>query len=223
MDKIGILWDLDGTIVESGKVFYEAYIPVFEKYRLGPVPSVEEWRGNYFGVDPIVFFRDHIEDAVSDEQLRQMKWDYLRFADGFLQDLSTEWISLIPGVDRVLREFRAKGYPMAIASTSWMPSIVHTLERMNILDLFDNIASANLLPSKPAPDVFQLAAKLVRIPYERCVVFEDSFGGMKGAKNAGMKCVGIGTSVPISQMVDADIRLKCYDDLRISDVEALID
>ena len=46
---------------------------------------------------------------------------------------------------------------------------------------------------------------------------------MKGAKNAGMKCVGISTSVPVSPMCDADIRLSAYDDLSVEAVEALFD
>ena len=53
------------------------------------------------------------------------------------------------------------------------------------------------------------------------MVFEDSLAGMKGAKNAGMKCVGIATSVPVSQMVDADIRLTSYAELSVESVEAL--
>ena len=52
---------------------------------------------------------------------------------------------------------------------------------------------------------------------------QDSLAGMKGAKNAGMKCVGIATSVPVSKMADADIRLTNYGELSIRAVEALFD
>ena len=182
MEKIGILWDLDGTIVNSVKLYFAPYACVFEKYGLGEL------------------------DCTIDEYLRTS-------VDG--------GVSLIPGVDRVIDAFYAKGYPMAIASTSWMPTVVHTLERVGLLGKFANIASGYLLPSKPAPDIFRIAAEMINIPPESCVVFEDSLAGMKGAKSAGMKCVGIATSVPIGQMTDADIRLNAYDDLRIEDVELL--
>ncbi|MBR0412347.1 MAG: HAD family phosphatase [Eubacterium sp.] len=99
--------------------------------------------------------------------------------------------------------------------------MVRALEKVGILEKFANISSGYLLPSKPAPDVFRLAAALNNVPCKRCVVFEDSLAGMKGAKNAGMKCVGIATSVPVSQMVDADIRLEKYDPSVVERVEKL--
>ena len=110
---------------------------------------------------------------------------------------------------------------MAIASTSWLPTVVHSLEKVGLLEKFANISSGFLLPSKPAPDVFRLAAALNNIPAERCVVFEDSLAGMRGAKAAGMKCVGIGTSVDISQMTDADIRVNSYYGSVVDQVENL--
>lgn len=222
MDKIGILWDLDGTIVDSADLYFAPYARVFEKYGLGELKcTIEEYRSGYFGSAPEVFFRAHIGALVSDEQMAAMKWDYLQFADEYLRTSEKGGVSLIPGVDRVIDAFYAKGYPMAIASTSWMPTVVHTLEKVGLLNRFANIASGYLLPSKPAPDVFRLAAELNGMPCGRCVVFEDSLAGMKGAKNAGMKCVGIGTSVPLSAMCDADIALGGYDALRIEAVESL--
>ena len=110
---------------------------------------------------------------------------------------------------------------MAIASTSWLPTVVHSLEKVGLLEKFANISSGFLLPSKPAPDVFRLAAALNNMPVERCVVFEDSLAGMRGAKAAGMKCVGIGTSVDVSQMEDADIRLVSYKKFVVHQVENL--
>lgn len=222
MNKIGILWDLDGTIVDSVILYYEAYRGVFDKYRLGPLnASIEEYRDHYFGASPRVFFQDHIDGEIPEEKMWSMIRDYLLFANEYLKSSEDGGVRLLPGVSRVIDAFYSKGYPMAIASTSWLPTIVRTLENVGQLDKFTNISSGYLLPSKPAPDVFRIAAEMIALPPERCVVFEDSLAGMKGAKNAGMKCVGIAGSVPVSRMEDADIRLSCYDDLRIEDVEAL--
>ena len=224
MEKIGILWDLDGTIVDSVILYFEAYRGVYDKYHLGPLnETVEGYRSRYFGSDSEVFLRAHIEGEITADQMRAMKWDYHQFANEYLMSSPDGGIRLLPGVDRVIEAFFQKGYPMAIASTSWMPTVAHTLEKVGLLEKFANISSGFLLPSKPAPDIFRIGAEMIGIPPERCVVFEDSLAGMKGAKNAGMKCVGIATSVPVSKMADADIRLTHYDELSIHAVEALFD
>ena len=222
MEKISILWDLDGTIIDSVDLYYEAYRPVFKKYHLGSFTMTEEeYRSRYFGQGVEVCLRDHIDGPVSDEQMTAMKRDYLFAANEHLMSSPDGGIRLIPGVDRVINAFYDKGYPMAIASTSWLPTVVRSLEKIGLLEKFANIASGFLLPSKPAPDVFLLAAALNHTPPERCVVFEDSLAGMKGAKTAGMKCVGINTSVDVTKMVDADIRLDCYDESVIMKTEKL--
>lgn len=224
MDKIGILWDLDGTIVDSVVLYYESYRGVYDKYHLGPLnETIDGYRSRYFGAAPEVFFRDHIEGEISGDRMLAMKWDYLQFANEYLMSSPDGGIRLMTGVDRVIEAFFRKGYPMAIASTSWMPTVVHTLEKVGLLEKFANISSGFLLPSKPAPDVFLIGAEMIGIPPERCVVFEDSLAGMKGAKNAGMKCVGISTSVPVSKMTDADIRLTSYAELSIQAVETLFE
>ena len=215
---ISILWDLDGTIVDSVRLYYEAYRGVYDN-----TTTEEEYRTRFFCVFPEVFFRAHIEGDIPAERMAAMTDDYLRFANEYLMSSEDGGIRLLPGVERVIDEFFAKGYPMAIASTSWLPNVVRALEKVGILEKFANISSGYLLPSKPAPDVFRLAAALNNVPCERCVVFEDSLAGMKGAKNAGMKCVGIATSVPVSQMTDADIRLEKYAELSVEAVEALFE
>lgn len=221
-EKIGILWDLDGTIIDSAGLYYEAYRGVFDKYALSPFTmTLDEYRGKYFGAHCSVCIQDHAPEKISPERMADMTMDYLRFAEDHLMKTPDGGIRLIPGVDRVLREFTDRGYPMAIASTSWLPTIVHCLEKVGLLNYFADIASGVLLPSKPAPDIFRLAAALINVPAERCVVFEDSRAGMKGATNAGMKCAGISTSLEISQMTDADLKIPSYTNLNIEEVEAL--
>ena len=176
---ISILWDLDGTIVDSVRLYYEAYRGVYDKYHLGPFTTTEEeYRTRFFGATPEVFFRAHIKGDIPADRMAAMTDDYLRFANEYLMSSEDGGICLLPGVERVIDEFFAKGYPMAIASTSWLPNVVRALEKVGILEKFANISSGYLLPSKPAPDVFRLAAALNNVPCDRCVVFEDSLAGM---------------------------------------------
>ena len=79
MEKISILWDLDGTIIDSVDLYYEAYRAVFKKYDLGPLNATkDEYRSKYFGQAVEVFLRGHIAGSISDERMAAMKWDYPR-------------------------------------------------------------------------------------------------------------------------------------------------
>ncbi len=221
-EKIGVIWDLDGTIVDSFELYYAAYWPLLEKYDIPTPPEAEfrhEYRTKYFGRSVETLLTAFAGRAVPDDEMAAMTRDYLLFAEEILEKRGGECVRMLPGVDRVLNGFYERGCPMAIASTSWMPTIVRTLETIGFLKKFSNIVSGVLLPSKPAPQVFLTAAASINMPAERCVVFEDSIGGMRGAKNAGMTCAGIAYTLAPENMPDADVPLACYDDL---DIDALI-
>ena len=60
-------------------------------------------------------------------------------------------------------------------------------------DAFDAIIDGNKISnSKPHPEVFEKGAKALNLLPEECVVFEDAIAGVEAAKNAGMKCIGVG-------------------------------
>ena len=70
-------------------------------------------------------------------------------------------------------------------------------------DFFDAVADGNQIQnSKPDPEVFLLAAKLLGLPPEDCVVVEDAFAGIDAAKAGGMKALGVGDA---SRYEKADI------------------
>jgi beta-phosphoglucomutase len=69
--------------------------------------------------------------------------------------------------------------------------------------LFDAVADGNIVRNaKPDPEVFITAARMLGVPCENCIVFEDAAAGIEAAHNAGMICVGIG-SVKVLKKADA--------------------
>ncbi len=85
---------------------------------------------------------------------------------------------------------------------------------------FDVIVTADKITrSKPDPECYLLAAKELQYAPARCVVFEDSFSGLKAGRGAGMKVIGLATTNPpetIRDKADAvipDFRDFSYDRL----------
>lgn len=220
MQKHGIIWDLDGTIIDSFDVYYSPFPSLFVEYGIKKETlSKEEYRSSYYGRSIEGIFKDYLEGEVSDETCLAMAADYVHKA---AEEFRNSNIVLVLGVERVLKHLWEAGHPMAIASSSWLPAIITPLEKTGLLKYFSNIISGYLLPSKPAPDIFRIAADSISCQHKNCLVFEDSLAGMSGAKKAGMKCVGIATTKTVAEMTNADIALKSYSDLDLSELDVLI-
>jgi HAD superfamily hydrolase (TIGR01509 family) len=96
------------------------------------------------------------------------------------------------GVKRISEESIAKGWLLAVASTSAPDSVEAVLRRA----MGDETAAKFLLlggdvvkRKKPAPDIYQLAAEKLGVAASDCVVVEDSSNGVEAAAAASMKCV----------------------------------
>lgn len=102
-------------------------------------------------------------------------------------------IPLRPGVLRLLREARAAGIRLAIATTTTPENVSALLRNAGepgLLDWFDVIAAGDVVPSKkPAPDIFHLALKQLGCQASECVAIEDSDNGVRSALGAGLRAL----------------------------------
>ncbi len=83
------------------------------------------------------------------------------------------------------------------------------MSHFNLLHYFDRIVSGADLPAKPEPEVFLEAARQLKRKAGECLVIEDSLPGVKAAKNAGMKCIAVSTTMLPAELSMAD---KVVDD-----------
>ena len=85
---------------------------------------------------------------------------------------------------------KSLGKPISVASGGIKKTVIKTMDQIGITNLFDVIVTQDDVEnSKPAPDLFLLAAEKMNIEPEKCLVFEDSQLGIEAAKKAGMQSV----------------------------------
>ncbi len=110
---------------------------------------------------------------------------------------------LLGGVTELLADLRASGYRVAIVSSSKNTPLV--LDRLQIGGLIDVVVDGNApARSKPAPDLFLLAAERLGVLPAECLVVEDAAAGIDAGKAAGMRTLGIG---PRERVGHADLVL----------------
>lgn len=98
----------------------------------------------------------------------------------------------LPGAAAITAALKERGVKIAVGSSSRNTSLI--LERLGWSDRFDAVVDGNdIQHSKPAPEVFVLAAKRLGVPPGRCLVVEDAVAGVEAARRAGMAVFGIGT------------------------------
>ena len=183
MQASGLIFDCDGTLVDSMPLHWRAWdivckrhgIEFSEKrhYAMGGMPSrkilalLKEEQGLDF--DPV---------EVSHEK-----------EEAYLPLMSQ--VGLIEPVVAIAREHRGQ-IPMAVATGGRTQYIRPLLERLEIADWFSAlVTSDDVANPKPAPDTFLKAAALLGVPAEECRAYEDTNLGMESIRAAGMDAVDV--------------------------------
>lgn len=101
---------------------------------------------------------------------------------------------------RLLKHLHARKVPLALASSTDKPTILHHLKSAGFLSYFDVIVSGSQVPNgKPAPDIFLYASSLLGKKSEDCFVCEDSYQGIRAASAAGCRTLMVVDLCPANQ------------------------
>jgi len=204
-----IIFDLDGTLVDSQPLLYKSYNTVFTKAGF-PLNKKdwEMWIHNSWAATEWIKYKKL--PLVPSELRAEKKKIY--------EKLVIKELKLKPGV-RTLVNNLWKKYPLAIASASRIESIKLCLKKFKLEKKFKILcAEENSMRGKPFPDIFLKTAELLHVKPEDCLVFEDSVAGLTAAKSAGMKCIVCPDNfcpLPISKFKKADKIVNSLKDVTI--------
>lgn len=185
----GIVFDLDGVIVSTDRFHYEAWKAIADQEGIYFDEKINDrLRGvsRMASLDIILERASRQYDEEEKLALATKKNDIYR---GLLSRLSP---SDVEEADReALEELRSRGYKLAVGSSSKNTPLI--LEKIGLGSFFDAVADGNQIThSKPNPEVFLLAAKLIGIDPSEGAVVEDAEAGIDAAKAGGFLAVGIG-------------------------------
>lgn len=181
---LAVLWDLDGVLVDSEPLLYEAERLMFAE--LGATLTPEAKRP-FIGLGGTEVLARLGEVLGLEPDLPA--WTARKIA--LYQGLLTTAPSFGP-TSALVRALADRGVPMAVASGSPLVAIDAALTAVGLAHLIPvRVSVEEVAAGKPAPDVFLAAADRLGVRPEDCVVVEDAVPGVLGAKAAGMRCVAI--------------------------------
>lgn len=185
-----VLFDLDGVIVDTAQFHYLAWKRLADREKIEFNEKINE---RLKGVSRMASLDILLEKAVRDYSSEEKQKMAQQKNEWYVESIQTLTPSdILPGVKSLITKLKKEGVLTAICSASKNTNII--MNRLEILEAFDVIISGvDVEKPKPDPEVFTVAADKLAIPYQNCVVIEDSFAGLQAAKTAGMKGVGVGT------------------------------
>ncbi len=188
MTKRGVLFDLDGVLIDSERIYSGFYDELGELY------NIEE---------------DNFSMAIKGSTIEQIlsryfpspeaSADVLRRINEFESGME---YPVCEGVPEFLAELKSRGIPMAIVTSSSDNKMVKLWQQHGELkDFFDTIVTgSDISRSKPDPEGYLLAASRIGCNPEDCYVFEDSISGLAAGMAAGAVVVGLATTLPAERL-----------------------
>ncbi len=204
----GVLFDLDGVIVDTLHYHYLAWKHMFGK--LGGTPVTElsvllhEGR-NSREILPILMKETGV-NIPEDQQ-----HDFIEEKRAYFRTIVH--VTQYPGAFEVIDELRRRGFKVALVTACALKNMQHNLNRQEQAH-FDFIITGDEVPrAKPFPDPYLTAARQLGLRPEECVVVENAPLGIESARNAGMYCVAVETTLGKDYLTSANLILHNVTDL----------
>lgn len=184
----GVLFDLDGVLIDSERIYSGFYD------NLGEIYNIEEEN-----------FSMAIKGSTIEQILNkyfpspEASADVLRRINEFESNME---YPVCEGVIEFLTELKSRHIPMAIVTSSSDNKMVKLWsQHAELKDFFDTIVTgSDISRSKPDPEGYLLAAKRIGCNPEDCYVFEDSISGLAAGMNAGCAVIGLATTLPADRL-----------------------
>lgn len=175
---------MDGTLFDTEALYMQAWVEVADEFGQERKPEIA-----------VATVGVGIEEAaaMAEKYYPQVNgMDYVNRVVAYVEHKMEEHLPTMKGVAEILAFFEQQGIPMAVASSSPSKMIEENLRRTGFLHYFRAFVGGDQVANgKPAPDIYQKAASLLKLPAEDCYAFEDSPNGIRAGAAAGCATIMI--------------------------------
>ncbi len=181
-----VIFDLDGTLVDSEPNYYEAGRILLAQY--GVSDFSWERHTDFIGIGT----RETLETLREEYGIEAPIEELLTGKNRHYLGLAAAATEVYPQMRKLVELLHAEGIPMAVASGSSRAAIEAVLTSTGLDAFLTTLVSAEeVAHGKPEPDIFLEAARRLGVRPGDCVVLEDAPPGAAAAHAAGMRCIAI--------------------------------
>ena len=189
MNKIGVIFDLDGVIVDTAKYHFLAWKDLADHLGFEFTETHNELLKGVSRVRSLEILLEIGKVELSDEKKQEYLISKNEHYLEYINKMGPE--EILPGATALLDALDNLGIQYVLGSASKNAPLI--LKQVNLYERFAGIVDGNSVSkAKPDPEVFLIGAKKLNLQPEQCVVFEDAIAGVEAANTANMISIGIG-------------------------------
>ena len=202
-----IIFDLDGTLVDSLPYHHESWRIFFKNNNLEEHDFSEVLK-EYKGGGTLELMTSVFGDMYTKDELKKMTDD----KEIIFRDIYKSKIYPIEGLKQFLDNLKENNILLSIGSNAIRENVLMTIEELSLTNYFSSIICGDEVSrGKPDPEMFVKTLSNLNVSRDECIIFEDSIEGVKAAKNADIKVIGV-TSSQSSEKLKSVGAFKTIDD-----------
>lgn len=196
MKKNAIIFDMDGVIFDTERVYMNIWIKVYAKHGYEMTRDIYK---TFIGRDRmsviVILHNIYGQDFPAEEMFKKCD---LKLKEA----IDNGQVPVKSGALEILDYLKKQNYKLALATSSSKNKLEMQLKIHNLKNIFDDIVCADdVTKSKPDPEIFLIAAQKLCAKTEECIVIEDSPAGIEAAYNAGISALHVEDLVPANEEI----------------------
>lgn len=213
-----LLFDMDGVLIDNTPYQARAFQLLFRD--LGLTTNARQLLERLNGMPASNILKTVFTNPVPKKKLEE----YAAQREFLYRTLYWDKRRELAGLTPFLQAARAAGFRIGLGTGSASDTIGYIIDHLDLRRYFDVVVGKDDVENgKPHKDTFAETARQLGVPPERCVVFEDAILGEQSAYKAGMRVIGVSTSLKPAQFQAPLTVIKDFRDITPEQVHELLD
>jgi beta-phosphoglucomutase family hydrolase len=214
--KFGILFDMDGVIIDNNTYHIEAWKVFCAKY--GMEMTEDNYRKNVNGRTAADIITNLFGDNVNPAEIKS----YSNEKESIYRDLYRPHLAPTPGLLDLLELLKSLDIPMAVGTSAPTENANFILDGLAIRHYFTAVLDENnVTKGKPDPQIYLKASAAINRSAANCIVFEDAVLGIEAGKAAGCKVIGVTTSHSANELPETNMKINDFTEITVGQLELL--
>lgn len=215
-DQLAVIFDMDGVVVNNYHFHQKAWNQFCESHN---IILDNDFQTKVFGGTN----KEHLEVFFNRKLSANEILTFEEAKEKIYRDLYSPFIEPVAGLKELLDHLKSNKVPVSLATSAPKVNVDFVLDKTELLGYFDTILDASFVEKgKPNPEIYIKAARSLDTEPSDCIVIEDSLNGIQAAQLAGMKVIGITTTLPENKLQHVDLIIKDFHQLNIEQLRNLI-